>query len=391
MPDTVVATDTSALTDPTRAPDDHVPSSALLTEEAAKEALAASVATPNVPDSDGPAPSHVPDAPHVSDQMHPPPDHGAHEVGQTAADNHPHHHHHQHHQHHPHHENGAPDGQQPPQQHMADMSAAAAADVQTTESMHMSVNPMVPVNMPSVSMPVSMQNVSLPNVSMSLPANMPPVNMPAVQAVPDQQHSLVKDDDPVMARQNDETPLVEVAEAMMAANEVFNRVKSEKIAEQALCSIRNDQAQYEGLAKEIVGKAIKQKERERANRASAAASRAKVLRYQTELESRLNRMEAERNAYRKELSEIRNSHHIDTGRKITADESKQLAKLQDWIRKMEAANPQFVRSIIAQQEMEKLLGEESLGDRLDLDDKMDDEHVAKRRRTALITETFGPC
>ncbi|KAI0564476.1 Basic-leucine zipper [Gracilaria domingensis] len=264
------------------------------------------------------------------------------------------------------------------------MSAAASADVQTSEAMHMSVNPMaVPVSMPSVSMaPVAMPNVSIPNVSMSLPAAMPP-NMPAVQAVPDQQHPLVKDDEAVLARQNDETPLVEVAEAMMAANEVFNRVKSEKIAEQALCSIRNDQAQYEGLAKEIVGKAIKQKERERANRASAAASRAKVLRYQTELESRLNRMEAERNAYRKELSELRNAHHIDTGRKMSPDETKQLSKLQDWIRKMEAANPQFVRSIIAQQEMDKLLGEDNLGERLELEDKMDEEHAAKRRRTAL--------
>lgn len=102
-----------------------------------------------------------------------------------------------------------------------------------------------------------------------------------------------------------EEKLVEVEQASIAANEVFTRVKSEKIAEQTLCSIRNDQAQYEGLAKEIVSKAIKQKERERANRASAAASRAKVLRYQTELELRLNRLEAERNLYRKTMVDLR--------------------------------------------------------------------------------------
>lgn len=178
----------------------------------------------------------------------------------------------------------------------------------------------------------------------------------------------------------EEVQLVEVAEAMIAANDVFNRVKSEKIAEQALCSIRNDQQQYEGLAKEIVGKAIKQKERERANRASAAASRAKVMRYQTELESRLNRMEAERNAYRRELNELRNS--TDGTRKLQPDEVKQLAKLQDWIRKMEAANPQFVRSVIAQGEMDKLLGEDMhVEDKLDMVvDIKEEENAAKRRR-----------
>ena len=190
----------------------------------------------------------------------------------------------------------------------------------------------------------------------------------------------MKEDEVIFARSGDsgdELPLIEVGEAMVAANEVFNRVKSEKIAEQALCSIRNDQAQYEGLAKEIVGKAIKQKERERANRASAAASRAKVLRYQTELESRLNRVEAERNAYRKEVQELRVG---EGGRKLQPDESRQFAKLQDWIRKMEAANPQFVRSIIAQGEMDKLLGEEAEGEKLELEDGKDDEHPAKRRR-----------
>lgn len=187
----------------------------------------------------------------------------------------------------------------------------------------------------------------------------------------------IKEDDRVTALgTSEETPLVEVGEAMLAACEVFNRVKSEKIAEQALCSIRNDQAQYEGLAKEIVGKAVKQKERERANRASAAASRAKVLRYQTELESRLNRVEAERNAYRKELQELRSS--VDMPKK-NSDESSQLAKLQEWIRKMEAANPQFVRSVIAQGEMDKLLGEGEEG-KLELEDVKEEGNEAKRRR-----------
>eukprot|EP00177_Eucheuma_denticulatum_P005453 GFKZ01009910.1.p2 GENE.GFKZ01009910.1~~GFKZ01009910.1.p2 ORF type:complete len:242 (+),score=44.14 GFKZ01009910.1:80-727(+) len=175
---------------------------------------------------------------------------------------------------------------------------------------------------------------------------------------------------------DEEIPLVEVGEAMLAASEVFNRVKSEKIAEQALCSIRSDQAQYEGLAKEIVGKAVKQKERERANRASAAASRAKVLRYQTELESRLNRIEAERNAYRKEVQELRSAAEVP---KKTQDEGAQLTKLKEWIRKMEEANPQFVRSIIAQGEMDKLLGTAEMKMESDGDAK-DDEPDSKRRR-----------
>lgn len=384
MSDAVVATEASALTDGSRPNNDSLPPTALLTEEAAKEALANTVATPNIPDTDGPAPSHVPDTPHLSDQIHHTTADSTQEVGQTgndhgAATDHSH--------------------QQPPngtvdqhhhstQQQMRDVPVSAA-DVHTSESMHMGVSSMVPVSMSNVNMPgVNMGNVSIPPVNMGNvkmgTVNMRGMNMAAVQAVPDQQHTLVKDDEAVLGRQNDETPLVEVAEAMLAANDVFIRVKSEKIAEQALCSIRNDQAQYEGLDKEIVGKAIKQKERERANRASAAASRAKVLRYQTELESRLNRMEAERNAYRKELTELRNSQNIDIGRKMTQDESKQLLKLQEWIRNMEAANPQFVRSVIAQQEMDKLLGvEDQMGERMEFEEKIEDEHNAKRRRTGL--------
>jgi len=145
---------------------------------------------------------------------------------------------------------------------------------------------------------------------------------------------------PVQATEEEEVGLIEVRDAMKEANEVFNRVKSEKIAEQALCSIRNDQQQYEGLAKEIVGKAIKQKERERANRASAAASRAKVMRYQTELESRLNRVESERNAFRKDSVLL----------KMVSDEKdqiyKQLQKMEGWFSKLEAANPGLVRSVM---------------------------------------------
>lgn len=182
-------------------------------------------------------------------------------------------------------------------------------------------------------------------------------------------HSLLKSDAASEGR------LIEVSAAMIEANDVFNRVKSEKIAEQALCSIRNDQAQYEGLAKEIVGKAIKQKERERANRASAAASRAKVLRYQTELESRLNRMEAERNAYRKDLIALRSSG--ESSKRNQADANKQFAKLQKWIRQMETANPQFVRSIIAQGEMDVVFGEGPEGEE---DDGKSGDSAAKRRR-----------
>lgn len=168
---------------------------------------------------------------------------------------------------------------------------------------------------------------------------------------------------PPVQEESVEEGLIEVREARREANEVFNRVKSEKIAEQALCSIRNDQQQYEGLAKEIVGKAIKQKERERANRASAAASRAKVMRYQTELESRLNRVEAERNAFRKELAELK-----------AVDSSKQVLKLQGWLQKMESANPEFFRSIIAQDEMDAVLGEKRA-----FDEAHEDAEAKKRR------------
>lgn len=235
----------------------------------------------------------------------------------------------------------------------------------------------LPMAMPGMSQPLPMTSQSSPP---------PPISTVTMSTVPDQ--PTLKSDDIIhvltrpsedITHPTEDVPLVEVAEAMVAANEVFNRVKSEKIAEQALCSIRNDQAQYEGLAKEIVGKAIKQKERERANRASAAASRAKVLRYQTELESRLNRMEAERNAYRKQLGVLRTM--AEPSNKLQPEDSTQFIKLQELIRKMETANPQFVRSIIAQGEMEKLLGEDAILDsKFDLQSIREDASSTKKRR-----------
>lgn len=179
----------------------------------------------------------------------------------------------------------------------------------------------VPVDHKTAVVEDPLQLGSAPPVTMALQQSVP--MLPAVQAT-----------------EEEEVGLVEVRDAMKEANEVFNRVKSEKIAEQALCSIRNDQQQYEGLAKEIVGKAIKQKERERANRASAAASRAKVMRYQTELESRLNRVESERNAYRKECAMLK----MVSEEKVHTD--KQNNKLQGWIQKLEMTNPGLMRTIV---------------------------------------------
>lgn len=243
-------------------------------------------------------------------------------------------------------------------------AAAAAKAAANVESV--SVAPPVPVPV-SVSHTVS---VPLPVTSLANAVHLPGNTVQAVHLVPDA--GLTTKEEDITQHTTDEIPLVEVAESMMAANDVFTRVKSEKIAEQALCSIRNDQAQYEGLAKEIVGKAIKQKERERANRASAAASRAKVLRYQTELESRLNRMEAERNAYRKEVGELRAAG--DAAGKATSEDIAQLARLQELVRKLLNANPEFVKSVIAEGEVGKLLGESR-----DIDIK-EEENPAKRRR-----------
>lgn len=125
-----------------------------------------------------------------------------------------------------------------------------------------------------------------------------------------------------------EEKLLEVAEASRLANDAFNRVKAEKIAEQSLHVNRAEEAaQYEGLGSEIVGKAMKQRERERSNRAAAAASRARVITYQQELESRLNRMEAERNAYRRQVvlleGKMEINSHKEEGERMSAAQGEQ--------------------------------------------------------------------
>jgi hypothetical protein len=138
----------------------------------------------------------------------------------------------------------------------------------------------------------------------------------------------------------DELELVEVKEATAVAVEVFNRVKSEKMTLE-MPPVSTDGIAYAGVAKEIVDKALKQKERERANRASAAASRNKVMRYQTELESRLNRVEAERNAYRKQCDELKNQIGSLQNAKdlIQAD----LSVAQVFLAKLRMENPDLVR------------------------------------------------
>lgn len=148
----------------------------------------------------------------------------------------------------------------------------------------------------------------------------------------------------VMMAEGENDELIEVKLATKEANDVFNRVKSEKIAEQALNSIRNDHAAYEGLAKEIVGKAIKQRERERANRASAAASRAKVIKYQTELENRLNRVEAERNYLRAQVSlhEESDTHMLS---KEMTKMGEELQKLRTWLKQVNDEKPGLIKSV----------------------------------------------
>jgi chromosome segregation ATPase len=138
----------------------------------------------------------------------------------------------------------------------------------------------------------------------------------------------------------DELELVEVKEASAVAAEVFNRVKSEKMTAE-MPPVTADGIAYSGVAKEIVDKALKQKERERANRASAAASRNKVMRYQTELESRLNRVEAERNAYRKQCDELKSQIGSLQNAKdlIQAD----LSVAQVFLAKLRMENPDLVR------------------------------------------------
>lgn len=131
--------------------------------------------------------------------------------------------------------------------------------------------------------------------------------------------------------------LVEVKQAMVSAQEVFARIKTEKMESEPPLDVSTDPS-LQGVPKEIYDKAQKQKGRERANRASAAASRNKVMRYQTELESRLNRVEAERNALRGENS--------------TSD----LALARNFLLKLRSANPSFVAGIIPLHTLDAFLG-----------------------------------
>lgn len=162
------------------------------------------------------------------------------------------------------------------------------------------------------------------------------------------------------APSTDEIPLIEVAEAARVANDAFNRVKAQKIAEQALTANRAEEAaQYEGLGSEILGKAMKQRERERSNRAAAAASRARVLTYQQELENRLNRLEAERNAFRKEVVALRARIESTTAAAAAGSPAAcRLAKLQGWVKRLEMEDPELVKGIVGQGEIESLLREE---------------------------------
>lgn len=173
-------------------------------------------------------------------------------------------------------------------------------------------------------------------------------------------------------RAPEDIPLVEVSEASRLANDAFNRVKAEKIAEQAMSVNRAEEAaQYEGLGSEIVGKAIKQRERERSNRAAAAASRARVLTYQHELEARLNRVEAERNGFRREVTE-----RGQVAKEGISGMAWRLAKVQGWVKRMETEDPEFMKSLGAQGEMESLLREEAEERTV----FAEDERSAKRRR-----------
>lgn len=86
--------------------------------------------------------------------------------------------------------------------------------------------------------------------------------------------------------------LKERREATDCANTEFNRVKRAKLENERAKSRLNgtDTSAYDE-------KAVKQLDRERANRASAAASRAKIVCYARELEKRTDRLERDRNAH----------------------------------------------------------------------------------------------
>lgn len=181
-------------------------------------------------------------------------------------------------------------------------------------------------------------------------AGSPPVVDTGVEAKLEKTAGQLAVEKMVMQAEGEGDELVEVQLAQKEANAVFNRVKSEKIAEQALSSIRNDHAAYEGLAKEIVGKALKQRERERANRASAAASRAKVIRYQTELETRLNRVEAERNQLRAQMALVHDSDTILLSREMTKM-GEELQRLRTWFLQLSEEKPALVKSLAGTDEI----------------------------------------
>lgn len=144
--------------------------------------------------------------------------------------------------------------------------------------------------------------------------------------------------------------LVEVKEAMREAVAVFNKVKTEKMTSEAPNAPESHL--LGGVPKEIVDKAFKQKERERANRASAAASRNKVMRYQIELEARLNRVEAERNALRKELCELRSISSSTGGPQHAAD----LAVSRAVITKVRHAQADALGQVVSLAEIDAFLG-----------------------------------
>eukprot|EP00177_Eucheuma_denticulatum_P005963 GFKZ01010876.1.p1 GENE.GFKZ01010876.1~~GFKZ01010876.1.p1 ORF type:complete len:248 (+),score=32.67 GFKZ01010876.1:567-1310(+) len=81
--------------------------------------------------------------------------------------------------------------------------------------------------------------------------------------------------------------LKEIREAREFADHEFRRVKEEKL--------KSERAKKPSSATPAQTESDKKKEREAANRASAAASRAKIVCYSTELEKRTNRLELERN------------------------------------------------------------------------------------------------
>lgn len=152
---------------------------------------------------------------------------------------------------------------------------------------------------------------------------------------------------------SDDLELREVKAAMREAVAVFNKVKSEKMTSEGTPVSSLDQVAYQGVAKEIVDKAIKQKERERANRASAAASRNKVMRYQTELENRLNRVEAERNAYRKQCAELKLA--LTASQASTEAIRSDLSLAHAWMAKLQSERPEVLTAVLGKAQVDAFM------------------------------------